>query len=1061
MRDAFPGPDAHRAELESLRARVAELEELLRRNQAVREADLEHGRQLRRFIEASPDGITTCNLDWIVTDCNHATVNMLRCSSREDVIGRSILELMPEYESEGILDHAARTLEHGVSDIIECTCERADGTRFPIMLTASTLEDDEGRPCGFIGLTKDITEYRLAREQLRESEERLRTLIDAMPDVVCFKDGEGRWLVSNDYNTRLFGLEGVDYRGKHDRELAEMVPELAPVLLGCIESDEIAWEQRRPWRNDEVITHEDGSVQVFDILKVPMFHPDGSRKGIIVVGRDVTERYKAEEALRESEDRFHLLFDTMHSGFALHEIVTDADGVACDYRFLAVNPAFERLTGIDADRLVGRTATEAIPGLELEWLERYALVASTAKSVHFESFSADLGRYYAVAAYSPKPGQFVTLFEDITDRKRNETALRESEGKYRALFENTGTAMCLLDADATVLLANEEFAELYGSTREQIESRLVLWDFVAPHDVERLRRNHYERRSPTGNPPNRYEFDFLRGDGQIRRVFVAIEMVPGTQMSLASLIDVTDRNNAEDALRASEERYRALVENSPDVIMRIDRRYRHLYVSPSVLSFTGIPAADFIGKTHRELGFPEDLCAFWEGCIETVFDTGRAIEREFDLPSERGAVTMNWRLLPEYDGAGRTRSVLTVARDVTEQRRMEDQLHQTSKMEAVGRLAGGVAHDFNNLLTAIGGYADFVAEGLGADHPLQGDIQQVQKATRRATTLTRQLLAFSRQQVLDPVVLDLNVVVRDMEKMLRRLIGEDVELATTLDPQIGRVMADAGQIEQIIMNLAVNSRDAMPAGGVLAIETGNTTLDGSYVTARPGLTPGEYVFLAVSDTGHGMDHETRSHIFEPFFTTRTQAGGTGLGLATVYGIVKQSGGHVECYSEPGHGTVFRVYLPRHRYETDEAERKGGEEPAARGHETILLVEDDAVVRGFTLRALEKQGFRVLVAESPAQAIDIAERNAADLSMLLTDVIMPEMSGRELADALRMRHPSLAVLYMSGYTATVIDRQGGLDPGVAFINKPFSVADLSRKVRQTLDEWYRGVRPAGN
>ncbi|HCU35325.1 MAG TPA: hypothetical protein DGT21_07620 [Armatimonadetes bacterium] len=1058
MSDADPRPDASRAELETLRARVAELETLLHQHQAVREADLEPGRQLRRFIEASPDGITTCNLDWIVTDCNQATVNMLRCSSREDVIGRSILELLPEYESEGILEHAERTLKRGVSDIIECTCERADGTRFPIMLSASTLEDDDGRPCGFIGLTKDITEYRRAREQLRESEERLRTLIDAMPDVVCFKDGEGRWLVSNDYNTRLFGLEGVDYVGRHDRELAEIVPELAPVLLGCIESDEAAWEQRAPWRNDEVITHEDGTVQVFDILKVPMYHPDGRRKGIIVVGRDVTERCHAEEALRDSEDRFHLLFDTMHSGFALHEIVTDDNGDACDYRFLAVNPAFERLTGLDADSLIGRTATEVLPALEPEWLERYARVSATGEPAYFESASAELGRHYSVAAYSPKPGQFVTLFDDITDRKQNEGALRASETRYRALFENTGTAMCLLEPDATVLLANEEFAELYGTSREQIESTLVLWDFVASHDVDLLKRNHRERRTPTGNPPKRYEFDFLRSDGQIRRVLVSVEMVPGTQTSLASMIDVTDRNIAEEALRASEERYRALVENSPDVIMRFDRQCRHLYASPSVLTATGIPAADFIGKTHREVGFPEDLSTFWERSIESVFEMGRPVETEFELPSEQGPLTMNWRLFPEHDASGQTQSVLAVARDVTEQRRMEDQLHQASKMEAVGRLAGGVAHDFNNLLTAIGGYTDFVAEALGAGHPLQSDIQQVQKATRRATTLTRQLLAFSRQQVLDPVVLDLNVIVRDMEKMLRRLIGEDVELVTTLAPRLGRVMADAGQLGQIIMNLAVNSRDAMPAGGVLALETGNTTLDQAYTATRPGLAPGEYVFLAVSDSGHGMDEETRSHIFEPFFTTRGHAGGTGLGLATVYGIVKQSGGHVECYSEPGQGTVFRVYLPRHQYGTDDVEPAADRDISARGHETILLVEDDAVVRDFTCRALERQGFRVLVAHSPAEALDIADLNGGDISMLLTDVIMPQVSGRELAEALRERYPSLAVLYMSGYTASVIERQGGLEPGVAFINKPFSVSELSRKVRTTLDEWHQGGAP---
>ncbi len=777
---------------------------------------------------------------------------------------------------------------------------------------------------------ENVAELREAALAARDNEERLRTLIDAMPDVVCFKDGDGRWLVSNDFNLRLFGLEGVDYRGKHDRELAEIAPDFAPVLLGCIESDEAAWEQAALWRNDETVTYDDGRVQIFDILKVPIFHPDGSRKGLIVVGRDVTERHQAAEALRQSEAR------------------------------------------------------------------------------------------------------------------------------YRTLFDNTGTAMFLLEADGVVSLANDEFSHLCGIPLEEIENRLIVWDIVAPHDVDRLQKNHRERRTAIGNPPKRYEFDLLRPDGQTRRVLISVELLPDTTTSLVSLIDVTERNIAEQALRASEDRYRALVENSPDIVMRFDHEHRHLYASPSVVAVTGIEADEFAGRTHRELGFPEELCTFWESHIQSVFDTGQPVETEFEIRSESGALSINWRLFPEVGEQGRVGSVLTIARDVTDEKRTEEQLQHASKMEAIGRLAGGIAHDFNNLLTAIGGYTDFVADALGAGHQLQADIQQVQKATQRAATLTRQLLAFSRQQVLEPVVVDLNAVVRDMETMLRRLIGEDVRLETVLAPGLGRIMADAGQIGQIVMNLAINSRDAMPSGGVLAIETANVTLDPAYVATRPGVSPGEYVLLSVSDTGRGMDEETRQHVFEPFFTTRADAGGTGLGLATVYGIVKQSGGHIECYSERGHGTVFLVYLPRHRCDVEPHDEPSPDDDAADvGHEMVLLVEDDAVVREFTRRALEMQGFRVMVAETPHEAVALADRHCEQIDILLTDVIMPEMSGRELAETLRERHPSIAILYMSGYTASVIERQGGLDPGVAFINKPFSVREIARKVRQTLDEWDRG------
>ena len=380
----------------------------------------------------------------------------------------------------------------------------------------------------------------------------------------------------------------------------------------------------------------------------------------------------------------------------------------------------------------------------------------------------------------------------------------------------------------------------------------------------------------------------------------------------------------------------------------------------------------------------------------------------------------------------------------------QGQLEQAQKMDAIGRLAGGVAHDFNNLLTVILGRTDLLLGPLAPEHPMRRGIELIQRTAGRAVELTRQLLAFSRKQVLEPVVLDLNAVTADMKDMLGRLIGEDIALLTTPTPGLGRVTADRGQIEQVIMNLAVNARDAMPKGGRLILETANVDLDDDYVRRHVGARPGPHVMLAVSDTGTGIPREIQSQIFEPFFTTKEPGKGTGLGLATVYGIVKQSGGYIEVDSESGRGTTFRIYLPRCDAEPVAAERGSRPEVGAGGTETILLVEDEEGVRELARDILRASGYTVLEARNGAEALLLCERHQGPLDLLLTDVVMPRMSGRELAERLTPLRPDLSVLYMSGYTDDAVIRHGVLDAGTAFLQKPFTPVTLVQRVRETLD-----------
>jgi signal transduction histidine kinase/CheY-like chemotaxis protein len=411
---------------------------------------------------------------------------------------------------------------------------------------------------------------------------------------------------------------------------------------------------------------------------------------------------------------------------------------------------------------------------------------------------------------------------------------------------------------------------------------------------------------------------------------------------------------------------------------------------------------------------------------------------------------------PLCDPWGEVVGVMAFLADVTERKQMEEtlrnseeQLRQSQKIEAIGRLAGGIAHDFNNLLTAIRGYSDLLLLRIDSSSPLRRDVEEIQKAGERATSLTRQLLAFSRKQVLQPKVLDFNAVVAGMDGMLRRLIGEDIDLVTVLMPGLWNVEVDPGQVEQVIMNLVVNSRDAMPQGGKVTIETSNEELDDRYVRRHAVVKPGEYVRLSISDTGLGMDEVTKSRLFEPFYTTKEKGKGTGLGLSTVYGIVKQSGGYIWVYSETGKGATFKVYFPRFCGATSETRREGASGSAFYGKETVLVVEDEEVVRALVRSILEGNGYTVLTASNGVEAQKIGRSHKTPIHLIVTDVVMPKMGGREAAELLAPHLPGVKVLYMSGYTNEAIVHHGVLESGISFLEKPFTPDALLRKVRQLL------------
>lgn len=518
---------------------------------------------------------------------------------------------------------------------------------------------------------------------------------------------------------------------------------------------------------------------------------------------------------------------------------------------------------------------------------------------------------------------------------------------------------------------------------------------------------------------------------------------------LASFVEINDRMQGLRTLREVEQLFAKAFRASPEGIsISTLAEGRYIEVNEAFLRITGFERRELIGRTALELNIwvdAEERRSF----IEQLQSGVGIHKREMSFRAKNGRV-IQVEISAEVVEVGNQVCLLGITRDITEKDMLEQQLRQAQKMEAVGNLAGGVAHDFNNLLGVILGYSELALEGLNPLDPIRKSVEEIRKASNYAASLTRQLLAFSRKQMVQPVLMDLNLAISNVETLLRRLIGEHIELLTVLDGGLGKVVADPGQIEQIIMNLAVNSRDAMPDGGTLAIETRNTEIDEVFAEHHLGAQPGPYVQISVRDTGMGMDENVQAHIFEPFFTTKEPGKGTGLGLSTVYGIVKQSGGHIAVASQPGMGTSIAIYLPRAEMGVQVVEPEVRTVGPLYGWETVLLVEDAKELREIARIFMEHAGYKVLEAQDGLAALQMAEKHQGDIHLLLTDVMMPQIDGKKLAERLSAQRPTLRVLYTSGYTEDVTTRRGRIGTSVAFLPKPYTRISLLQKVREVLD-----------
>ena len=641
-----------------------------------------------------------------------------------------------------------------------------------------------------------------------------------------------------------------------------------------------------------------------------------------------------------------------------------------------------------------------------------------------------------------------TLYQQLQINRIRRNLVQREE-LFRLISENAADLIAVVDVHDNRIYNSLSYERVLGYSPEELKSSSS-FEQIHPEDRERVKEAAAEaRRTGVGRP---MEYRIRHKDGTWRVLESTASVIRNSIGEPEKLVivnrDVTERELAADALQRSETGFRSVIEDAPYGIFKTNLTGKLLIVNPALEKMLGYRSQDELLAVNLATGIYRHP-AEHQRMNDLFLQNQHFKDIEVEWKRKDGAfITVRCSGWTVKDESGADIEVF--AEDITERRVLERQLRMAQKMEAVGRLSGGIAHDFNNLLGVIIGYIQVIKRTLATGHPSYEYAEEIEKAGQRAVSLTRQLLAFSRQQVLEPVILNLNTQVSEMEKMLSRLIGEDIQLNLILDPAIGQVKADSGQVEQVVMNLAVNARDAMPDGGTLTIQTANARLDAAFVREHPGSVPGKYVMLAITDTGTGMDPETQAQIFEPFFTTKGRDKGTGLGLATVYGVVKQSNGYIAVESEKDKGALFKIYLPRIEQSVAPRTESIQAPLTVRGSETILLVEDAEPLRMLAQLFLKENGYHVLTAADGAQAQQAAAQYPGLIHLLLTDVVMPGINGRVLSERLAPQHPAMKVLYMSGYTDSFIAGHGVLEEGIHLLHKPFTEEILMRKIRELLD-----------
>jgi two-component system, cell cycle sensor histidine kinase and response regulator CckA len=1121
--------------------------------------------RLRAILDNEPECVKIVSPDGRLLEMNPAGLRMLEADSAAEVIGRQLLEMVHPEDRAAYLDLHETAVRGGTGQLQF----RMVGLKHTVrwMETHSVaLVSEAGQNPAVLSVTRDITERKRAEAALRESEDRYRDLVEHSRDLICTHDLQGKLLSVNEAAGRLTGYSRQDLLRMTMADL--LAPEARGAFGAYLQEIRATGRARGLMRirtaNGETRYWEyDNSLRTQGV-PVPVVRG---------MAHDITEAWRAKEALRLSEAKFRRLAESNLIGV----LFWSAAGEILD-----ANDRFLDMIGYTRTDLLreGLSWRDLTPP-EHSHLDDSALaeIAAAGRSAAFEKeYVRKDGSRVSVSLMASlledRRDQGICFVLDISDRKRTEEALRKSEAKYRALVEHISEGLVFVDRDEIVLFANPAICQMLGYSEAELLGQnadaLFFRDEDQPAMAERNRRR-------AEGVVECYEIEVRRRCGELFWARFSVAPVADADGrfsgSMAIIADISERKQNEAALRMSEIQLRSFIEHAPVDLAMFDDKMICLAASQRWIHSYGRGLPTPVGISHYEANpdlperwrkahrralagesqhceedswvradgaehwlrwsvdpwrdpkgaiggiviFVEDISARkeaqeamlaerafseamldglpgifflfdqdgglkrWNRVLETISGYSAAELEElrpldlFDAADhERAAaglrkvfesgsadvevmlVAKDGRQIPHYFSGVRFSAAgvplcIGMGIDLTARKHLEAELQQSQKIEAIGRLAGGVAHDFNNILGVILGYGELAESGLTPGSPTREQVAEMVKAAQRAAALTRQLQAFSRKQILQPRPLDLNDLVANAHRMLGRLIGEDITLVVRPAADLATVRADPGQIDQILLNLAINARDAMPNGGTLTLETANADLDSDdHAVDRPAMRPGRYVMLAVSDTGIGMDEATQRLIFEPFFTTKAAGQGTGLGLSTVYGIVKQSGGYIWVYSEPGLGSTFKICFPRVEELPETNTPSAPLDVPLVGDETILLVEDNAALQAVTRRQLEACGYTVLLAADGEEALALAGARPEPVDLLLTDVVMPKLGGGDLARQMVALRPGLRVLFMSGYTDGAIEQHGVLEEGVALLEKPFSGAQLARAVRAVLD-----------
>ena len=895
----------------------------------------------------------------------------------------------------------------------------------------------------------EICEHRLAGQAPLNSEEIYHRIFEAVSSAIGVADREGNILAANPSMEQITGytLEELQIAG-----LETLYPDpmfRQELLVALSEFGNVGdWEVRL--RRKDGTTY-DAALNVEQIEV-------GGRKMLLTMMRGITKRKQTEEALRESAERFRMIAETIDEAFWISDVENE--------RVIYISPAYERIWGYSRKNLYRnrKSFCDAIHPEDRERVAATIALMKTGQPLDYEyriirpdgSIRQIWDRGFPVPDEAGRIKRYVGVAQDVTAWRHAEQAFKESTEYLNQIINRIGDPIFVKDHQLKHVLVNEALCAWTGKRREELIGKTA-HELFPKEEMDPL-SVHEKLILETGKECIT-EDEITDPQGNRRTVMTKKSLLldgKGNKQIVGVVRDITERKLAEEALRESEKRYRTAIEHCNDGVV-IGKGTISLFVNQRYVEMFGYDEPEeIVGKPASLIAHPDEINRMEDIMLRR--QKGESVPSRYELR----AIRKDGEPIDIEISATRTiyrGEVVSLAyvRDITERKRAEkereklqEQVRQSQKMEAVGVLAGGVAHDFNNLLSVINGYSELLLGDVAPDDPRRSDLEQIRQAGQRAASLTSQLLAFSRKQILHPIALNLNDAIAEMSTMLRRLIGEDIDLVFTTRPALGLVHADEGQIQQIIMNLVVNARDAMPQGGKLTIETANVNLDEGYVRKHAAVSAGPYVMLAISDNGIGMDTETQARIFEPFFTTKGQGKGTGLGLSTVYGIVKQSNGFIWVYSEPAKGTTFKIYLPRVQGKAAKLSAGAEVELDLRGSETVLVVEDESSVRALAARFLRERGYTVIEASNGKEALRKAQEFAGEIHLVLTDVVMPEMSGKVLVSQIEAARPGVRALFISGYTDNAIVHHGILESNVAFLQKPFSADGLARKVREVLN-----------